>query len=51
MPTYALPEISAPAPAGKKEVILVASGDLRLSANRNCWPAQKEMEPQLTAAI
>ncbi len=30
---------------------LVASGDLRLSANQTCWPAQADMERQLTAAI
>lgn len=33
------------------EVILVASGDLRLSANQTCWPAQKEMESQLAEAF
>ena len=27
-----------------KEVLLVANGDLRLSANQQCWPAQQEME-------
>ncbi len=32
-------------------IYLVANGDLRLSANQNCWPAQEEMERQLTAAI
>jgi hypothetical protein len=36
---------------GKKEVYLVASGDLRLSANQKCWPAQKEMEDALTHAV
>ncbi len=30
---------------------LVASGDLRLSANQTCWPAQAEMEKKLYAAI
>ena len=30
-----------------KEVFLVASGDLRLSANQKCWPAQQEMEQTL----
>ena len=35
----------------KKQVQLIASGDLRLSANRQCWPAQREMERALTAAI
>ncbi|MBT4136973.1 MAG: fucose isomerase, partial [Candidatus Latescibacteria bacterium] len=34
-----------------KEVILIASGDLRLSANRVCWPAQKEMEKKISAAL
>ena len=34
-----------------KQIQLVANGDLRLSANRMCWPAQREMEGQLTAAI
>ncbi len=27
---------------------LVASGDLRLTANQTCWPAQKAMEERLT---
>jgi hypothetical protein len=30
---------------------LVASGDLRLSANQTCWPAQEAMENKLTAAF
>ena len=34
-----------------KEVLLVANGDLRLSANRMCWPAQRDMEAQLTVAV
>src|SRR3954469_12818708 len=34
-----------------KTVYLVASGDLRASANKACWPAQKEMECLLTTAI
>ena len=32
-------------------IYLVASGDLRLSANQNCEAAQAEMEKQLVAAI
>lgn len=32
-------------------VQLIASGDLRASANQKCWPAQKAMEAQLIAAI
>jgi hypothetical protein len=35
----------------KNQVQLVASGDLRLSANQKCWPAQRDMEQRLTAAI
>jgi hypothetical protein len=36
---------------GKKQVYLVASGDLRLSANQKCWPAQRAMEEQLSQAV
>jgi hypothetical protein len=32
-------------------VQLIASGDLRLSANQVCWPAQLAMEQDLTRAI
>ncbi|AWI09227.1 fucose isomerase [Ereboglobus luteus] len=39
-------------PASKmKTVLLVASGDLRQSANETCWPAQAAMEKQLTACL
>lgn len=34
-----------------KTVYLVASGDLRLSANQDCWPAQAAMEKQVIAAV
>jgi hypothetical protein len=51
MSTYELPKISAPVPVGPKEAILVASGDLRLSANQQCWPAQEEMERRVVAAL
>src|SRR5208283_1168025 len=33
------------------EVLLITSGDLRLSANQVCWPAQRDMEAKLTAAF
>ncbi len=33
------------------EVLLVANGDLRLSANRMCWPAQADMEGRLSEAV
>ncbi len=35
----------------KNTIQLVASGDLRLSANRTCWPAQLDMERKLAAAV
>jgi hypothetical protein len=34
-----------------KLITLVASGDLRLAANQNCWAAQEEMERQLSNAL
>jgi L-fucose isomerase-like protein len=37
--------------SNQNQVQLIASGDLRLSANQKCWPAQQEMEQQLTSAI
>lgn len=33
------------------QVYLVASGDLRLSANQKCWPEQAKMEATLTSAL
>jgi hypothetical protein len=33
------------------QVLLIANGDLRLSANRVCWPAQLQAEQAVTAAI
>src|SRR6185369_11009233 len=34
-----------------ESVIVVASGDLRLSADRMCWPAQQRAEEAVMAAI
>jgi hypothetical protein len=39
-----------PKPAAD-EVLLITSGDLRLSANQVCWAAQRDMEQALTAAF
>ena len=36
---------------GPKEVYLVASGDLRLSANQMCWEEQSKMEEALKKAV
>ncbi len=35
----------------KKQVQLIASGDLRISANQVCWPAQAAMEKALAAVL
>jgi L-fucose isomerase-like protein len=35
----------------QKPIYMVASGDLRLSANQKCWPAQQQMEESLRKAI
>jgi hypothetical protein len=34
-----------------QSVVLIANGDLRLSANRVCWPAQERVEQAVTKAI
>lgn len=51
MSSYTIPAIKTPAPIAENEVLLVASGDLRQSANRVCWPAQAAMEEQLIEAL
>lgn len=51
MSTYSLPVLEEPAALAPHEVLLLASGDLRPSANQVCWAAQAEMEQQLTAAF
>ncbi len=51
MSDYAIPVLEKPQRAGKKQVLLVASGDLRLSANQKCWQAQHEMEQALGRAV
>ncbi len=48
---YALPELARPPRVQKNQVLLVASGDLRPAANRNCWASQQEMEEKLRHAI
>jgi len=37
--------------ASRRIVLLVASGDLRPTANEKCWPAQAAMERKLAAAV
>jgi L-fucose isomerase-like protein len=49
--SYSLPKIAEPTPIGKNEAILIASGDLRQTANEVCWQAQSEMEAKIIAAF
>lgn len=51
MNPYRLLPLSEPPKARPGEVYLVASGDLRPSANQTCWPAQEEMEQKLERAF
>jgi hypothetical protein len=48
---HPIPTIGPPAMPAPDEVFLVASGDLRPTANQVCWPAQERMEEQLAAAF
>jgi hypothetical protein len=49
--TYNIPTVSSPEPFGPNEALLIASGDLRLSANQTCWPAQADMEQRVVSAF
>jgi L-fucose isomerase-like protein len=51
MNVYPVPDVVKPAPVPANEAILVASGDLRLSANQECWAAQEAMEKAVVAAF
>jgi hypothetical protein len=48
---YVVKEIIQADPVSPNTAILVASGDLRLSANQTCWPAQDAMEKKLLDAF
>lgn len=48
---YELPVLESPDPVAANQVLLIASGDLRQSANKVCWPAQEHMERKLTEAF
>lgn len=48
---YRMPTLIEAPKAEPGTVYLVASGDLRLSANQACWPAQKDMEDRLGRAF
>jgi hypothetical protein len=47
MASYAVPVLESPTPVAAGEVLPIASGDLRQSANKVCWAAQSEVEKQL----
>ena len=51
MAAYDFPAIPSRPKAGRKQVLLVANGDLRHTANRRCWAAQKQLEEDLSAAV
>jgi len=51
MTGYTIPRVEAPEPVDEDVAILVASGDLRLSANRTCWAAQEAMEEKVVEAF
>jgi hypothetical protein len=48
---YVIPIATEPAPVASDEVVLVASGDLRHSANRTGWAAQQKLEADLATAL
>ena len=48
---YVAPNSRLTAAAKKRRVLLVANGDLRLSANQNCWAAQEKMEEDLARSV
>jgi hypothetical protein len=51
MASYVLPKPAKLPKVGKKQVLMLANGDLRLAANQKCWPEQEKMEEALTAAV
>jgi hypothetical protein len=51
MNNYAIPTPIEPPPFEPQTAILIASGDLRLSANQQCWPTQHDMEQKIVAAF
>src|SRR5438552_5205248 len=51
MTPYLIPQTRKPPRLKKKQIQLIANGDLRLSANQKCWTAQAKMEADLGKAI
>ena len=48
---YRVPAFTERRNLGPNQVYLIANGDLRLSANQRCWPAQAEMESGVASAV
>ena len=48
---YVTPAVAKSPKLGKRQIQLVASGDLRPSANQKCWAEQAKMEAKLIKAI
>ena len=51
MSAYKTPTIAKTPRLKKNQIQLIANGDLRLSANQKCWPAQRDMEQALAKAV
>jgi hypothetical protein len=51
MPDYAIPQIPKPPKVGKRQIQLIANGDLRSTANQKCWPEQAKMEESLRSVL
>src|SRR5690349_8073679 len=51
MASYDIPVASKSAKLKKKQIQLIANGDLRLSANQKCWPEQAKMESALKEVL
>ncbi len=48
---YTLPTVTKAPKLARKQILLVANGDLRLSANQKCWPEQAKMEKALAKVL
>lgn len=51
MPAYTIPATPKAKKLKKKQIQLVANGDLRLSANQKCWAEQEKMEATLAGVL
>ncbi|WP_428938545.1 fucose isomerase [Fontivita pretiosa] len=51
MSNYNIPVLPKTPRLKKKQIQLIANGDLRLSANQKCWPEQAKMEEALKRVV